>query len=141
MVPDVATSISCRDISSKNCNIQLSTSNVATSVPCLDINLCLWRLHWLFLVSRLQSSIATTVGVISVSFFSTCHSFKALLLSRPPSLVATSISCRDIIPSVSDSSSAAFLLISVATCIKFPSIFLMSRHQDWTVQAQNCNLN
>ena len=104
MVPDFATSISCRDISSRNCNFELSTSDVATSVSFRDINLCLWRLHWLFLVSRLQSSVATTAGVTSVSFFfQTCHSFKALLLSRPPSFVATSTSvatsqcCLDII--------------------------------------------
>ena len=57
---DVATSISCRDINLRNCNLQLSTSIVATSISCRDITLCLWRLNWLFLVSRLQSSIATT---------------------------------------------------------------------------------
>ena len=58
---DVATSISCRYINLRNCNLQLSTSIVATSISCRNINLCLWRLHWLFLVSRLQSSVATPV--------------------------------------------------------------------------------
>ena len=57
---DVATSISCRNINLWNYNLQLSTSIIATSIFCRDINLCLRRLHWLFLVSRLQSSVATT---------------------------------------------------------------------------------
>ena len=109
------------------CSLQLVVHDVATSISCRDINLCLWRLHWLFLVSRLQYSIATTTLVTSASSFQTCHSFKALLLSRPPSLVATSTfvatsqCCRDIIPLVSTQSSAAYLVIPVATCIKFPS--------------------
>ena len=65
MVPDVATSISCRDINSRNYNLQLNTSLVATSVFCRDNSLSF------------------------ISFiFPTCHSFKALL-------VATSIPCRD----------------------------------------------
>ena len=42
------------------CSLQLVVHDVATSISCRDINLCLWRLHWLFLVSRLQSSVATT---------------------------------------------------------------------------------
>ena len=99
VVHDVATTISYHDINLKNCNLQLSTSIVATSISCRDVSLCLWRLQL-----RLQSSVATTASVTSVSFFQTCHSFKALLLSRPPSLiatstfVATSLCCRDIIP-------------------------------------------
>ena len=60
VVHDVATAISYRDINLKNCNLQLSTSIVATSISCRDVSLCLWRLHWLVLVSRLQSSVATT---------------------------------------------------------------------------------
>ena len=72
---DVATSISCRDINLRNYNLQLSTSIVATSISCRDINLCLWRLHWLFLVSRQQ------LESHQFHFFQTCHSFKALLLS------------------------------------------------------------
>ena len=71
------------------CSLQLVVHDVATSISCRDISLCLRRLHWLFLVSRLQSSVATTASVKSTSSFQTCHSFKALLLSRPPSLVAT----------------------------------------------------
>ena len=126
MSSDVATSISCRDITlclckfqlvammSRHhslvatsaqvlCSLQLVVHDVATSISCRDISLCLQRLHWLFLVSRLQSSVATTASVKSASSFQTCHSFKALLLSRPPSLVATSTfvatsrCCRDII--------------------------------------------
>ena len=77
-------------------------------------------------------------------FFQTCHSFKALLLSRPLSPIATSIfvatsrCCRDIIPLVSAQSSATYLVIPVATCIEFLSIFLMSRPHNWTVHTQNC---
>ena len=86
------------------CSLQLIVLDVATSISCRDINLCLWRFHWLLLVSRLQSYVATTTLVNSASSFQTCHSFKAILLSRPPSLVATSTlvatsrCCRDIIP-------------------------------------------
>ena len=86
------------------CSFQLIVHDVATSISCHDISLCLWRLHWLLSVSRLQSSVATAAGVTSASSFQTCHSFKAILLSRPPSLVttstlvATSRCCRDIIP-------------------------------------------
>ena len=104
MSSDVATSISCRDITQVFCNLQLVVHDVATSISCRDISLCFQRLHWLFLVSRLQSSAATTASVKSASSFQTFHSFKALLLSRPPSLVATSTfvatsrCCRDIIP-------------------------------------------
>ena len=84
VVPDVATSISCRDINLMNCSFQLISSDVATSIPCRDITSCLCRFHWLFLLSRHQ-------------------------------------------PLVSAQSSAAYLVISVTTCIKFHSIFLMSR--------------
>ena len=86
------------------CSLQLVVHDVATSISCRDISLCLWRLHWLLSVSRLQSSVATTASVKSASSFQTCHIFKAILLSRPPSLVATSTlvatsrCCRDIIP-------------------------------------------
>ena len=45
VVHDVVTSISCRDINLRNCNLQLSMSIVTTSISCRDINLCLWRLH------------------------------------------------------------------------------------------------
>ena len=83
-------------------SLQLIVHDVATLISCRDISLCLWRLHWLLSVSRLQSFIATTALVNSASSFQTCHSFKAILLSRPPSrvatstLVATSRCCRDI---------------------------------------------
>ena len=86
------------------CSLQLVVHDVATSISCRDISLCLWRLHWLFSVWRLQSSVATTTSIKSASSFQTCHSFKAILLSRPPSLVATSTlvtttrCCRDSIP-------------------------------------------
>ena len=52
--------------------------------------------------------------------------------------VATSFFCRDIILLVSAQSAAAYLVILVATCIKFPSIFLTSRLQNWNAQTQNC---
>ena len=86
------------------CSLQLIVLDVATSIFCRDISLCLWRFHWLLSVSRLQSSVATIASVKSASSFQTCHSFKAIILSRPPSLVvtstlvATSRCCRDIIP-------------------------------------------
>ena len=86
------------------CSFQLIVHDVANSISCRDISLCLWRLHWLLLVSRLQSSVATTASIKSASSFQTCHSFKAILLSRPPSLVTTSTlvttsrCCRYIIP-------------------------------------------
>ena len=86
------------------CSLQLIVHDVATSISCRDISLCPWRFHWLLSVSRLQSSVATTALVNSASSFQTCHSFKAILLSRPPSRVATSTlvvtsrCCRDIIP-------------------------------------------
>ena len=86
------------------CSLQLIVHDVATSFSCRDISLCPWRFHWLLSVSRLQSSVATTASVKSSSSFQTCHSFKAILMSRPPSHVATSTfvvtsrCCRDIIP-------------------------------------------
>ena len=86
------------------CSLPLVVHDVATSISCRDISLCLWRLHWLLSVSRLQSSVATTTSIKSASSFQTFHSFKAILLSRPPSLVTTSTlvvtsRCfRDIIP-------------------------------------------
>ena len=30
------------------CSLQLVVHDVATSISCRDINLCLWKLHWLF---------------------------------------------------------------------------------------------
>ena len=86
------------------CSLQMMSSDVATSISCRDISLCPRRFHWLLSVSRLQSSVATTASVKSSSSFQTCHSFKAILMSRPPShvatstFVATSRCCRDIIP-------------------------------------------
>ena len=62
-------------------------------------------------------------------------------LSRHHDAVVTSRCCRDIIPLVSAQSSATYLVIPIATCIKFPSIFLMSRPHNWTVHTQNCNIN
>ena len=85
-------------------SLQLIVHDVATSISCRDISLCPWRFHWLLSVSRLQSSVATTASVKSSSSFQNCHSFKAILMSRPPLLVATSTlaatsrCCRDIIP-------------------------------------------
>ena len=85
-------------------SLQLIIHDVAISISCRDISLCPWRFHWLLSVSRLQSFIATTASVNSASSFKTCHSFKAILLSRPQLPcrdiihVATSRCCRDIIP-------------------------------------------
>ena len=60
MVPDVAASIPCRDISSYLRSFQLMSSVVATSILCRDLTSCLCRFHWLLLVSRQQSPVATT---------------------------------------------------------------------------------
>ena len=88
---DVATSISCRDISSIFLQPATDVHDVATSISCRDISLCLWRFHWLLSMSRLQSSVATTASMESSSFFQTCRSFKAIHMSRPQ------LPCRDII--------------------------------------------
>ena len=86
------------------CSLQLIVHDVVISISCRDISLCPWRFHWLLSVSRLQSSVATTASVNSSSSFQTCHSFKAILMSRPQLPcrdiihVATSRCCRDIIP-------------------------------------------
>ena len=104
MSSDVATSISCRDISSILLQRATDVHDVATSISCRDISLCLWRFHWLLSMSRLQSSVATIALVESSSFFQTCSSFKAIHMSRPQLPcrdlihVATSRCCRDIIP-------------------------------------------
>ena len=45
MVPDVATSILCRDITSFLCSFQLMSSIVATSILCRDITSRLCRFH------------------------------------------------------------------------------------------------
>ena len=60
VVPDVVTSISCRDINLMNCSFQLMSSVVATSILCRYITSCFSRFHWLSLVSRHQSSVATS---------------------------------------------------------------------------------
>ena len=85
------------------CSLQLIVHDVATSISSRDISLCPWRVHWLLSVSRLQSSVATIASVKSSSSFQTCHRFKAILMSRHRSHVATSTfvattrCCRDII--------------------------------------------
>ena len=86
------------------CSLQLIVNDVATSISCRDISLCPWRFHCLLSVSQLQSSVATIASVESSSFFQTCRSFKAIHMSRPQLPcrdiihVATSRCCRDIIP-------------------------------------------
>ena len=86
------------------CSLQLIVNDVATSISCRDISLCPWRFHWLLSVSRFQSSVATTDSVESSSFFQACRSFKAIHMSQPQLPyrdiihVATSRCCRDIIP-------------------------------------------
>ena len=114
----VATSRCCRDISSSLLQPATDVHDVATSISCRDISLCLWRFHWLLSVSRFQSSVATTSLVKSSSSFQTCHSFKAILMSRHRSHVATSTfvattrCCRDIILLASGDSCRDQLLIS-----------------------------
>ena len=121
------------------CSLQLIVHDVATSISCRDISLCLWRLHWLLLVSRLQSSVAIAASVKSASSFQTCHSFKAILLSRPPSLVATSTlvatsrCCRDITMLSRHHSFSLWLILSCLSgdscrdLHQISSIILMSR--------------
>ena len=104
VAPDVATSISYRDISSILLQPATDVHDVTTSISCRDISLCPWRFHWLLSVSRLQSSVATTASVESSSFFQTCRSFKAIHMSRHHSLSFWLIlsclsgdSCRDLL--------------------------------------------
>ena len=131
VAPDVATSISCRDISSRRLQPSLVVRDVATSISCRDINLCRWSLHWLFLVSRLQSSVATTALVTSAS------SFQSVVASRR-------VSCHDINPCrdinfcddiTMPSRHNSFSFCSSLSCLscdpcrdlhEIPSIFLMS---------------
>ena len=40
------------------CSLPLVVHDVATSISCRDISLCLWRFHWLLSMSRLQSYVA-----------------------------------------------------------------------------------
>ena len=82
-VPDVATSISCRDITSCPCSFQLMVPIVATSISCRDINLSLGNLE---LVSL---DVATSIPCRD---FSSCPCSFQLMFSD----VATSISYRDI---------------------------------------------
>ena len=100
----VATSISRRDINLSLWSYELVSSSVATSISCRDINLSLWRLQ-LVAFGVAISVLCRDITLSYISFiFPTYPSFKVLLLSRPPSLVATSTSiatslcCRDIIP-------------------------------------------
>ena len=83
VAPDVATSISCRDISSILLQPATDVHDVATSISCRDIILCLWRFHWLLSMSRLQSSVATTASAESSSFFQ-------------PVVASRQFTCRDI---------------------------------------------
>ena len=89
----------CRDINLLSRH-QLKELHLLTEhVLCRDINLSVWRLQ------LVAFGVATPFPcrAIILDQRKTCHSFKALLLSRPPSLVATSTfvatsrCCRDII--------------------------------------------
>ena len=89
--PDVTTS------ASSLCQFHRVVLGVATSVflsrhqfSCHDFTFCCGRLHWMFMMSRLQ------------------------------------LLCRDITSLISAPSSAVYVVIPVATCIKFSLIFLMS---------------
>ena len=109
------------------------------------------------MMSRPQSLVATSIYVFGGStgcFW--CRDFSTLsrqqlelhqLHLSKPVIASRRFSCRDLHPLsrhqplVSAQSSAAYLVIPVATCIKFPSIFLMSRPHNRTVHTQNCNIN
>ena len=90
MVPDVATSVSCRDINLRNCNLQLSASIVATSISCRDINLYLWRLQ------LVAFGVATSVLCRDITLSYISFIFSQLSLLQGASLVVTSIPCRGI---------------------------------------------
>ena len=71
------------------CPFQSVVLGVVKSFFCRDIILCCCRLHWLFMMLRLQ------------------------------------IFCRNITLLISAPSSGPYAVIPFATCIRFPSIFLM----------------
>ena len=135
---DVATSISCRDITLCPCRFQLVAHDVATSISCRDIsssllqssNGCSWCCDINVMNCSFQLISSDVATSISYRDITSCLLYVALVVFD----VATSMPYRDIIPLVSAQSSAAYLVIPVATCIKFPSILLMSRPHNWTVQ-------
>ena len=125
MVSDVATSVSCRDINSWPYSFELVSSYVATSVSCLDINL-----------RNCNLQLSTSLVATSVL----CHDINLYLwrLQLVAFGVATSVLCRDITLSYINFIISQLSLLRrasrVAICIKFPSIFLISRLHNWTVQ-------
>ena len=122
---DAATSWCCRDIHSSPLQPSTGCHDVATSISCRD----LYLMHCLF--QLISSDVATSISCRDITLCF-CSLHWLFMMSRPQSF------CRDIIPLVSAQSSAAYAVIPVATCIKFPSLFLMSRPQNWTVQTLNC---
>ena len=102
---------SCCDISSRYCNLERLSPVVVTllmaSKPSVD----------LLLVSRHQSSCRDIT-------LCCCRLHWLLMMSR------LQLFCRNITLLISAPTSAAYAVIPVATCIKFPLIFLMSRPQN-----------
>ena len=142
MSSDVATPKSCRDITLCLCRFQLVAHDVATSISCRDISSSLLQpstgrllCRDLNLLSRHQlMSLEPSLVVVGVATSVLCRDnslsyisfiFPNLSWLQGASLVATSIPyrdinfCRDIIPLISAQASAAYLVIPVATCIKF----------------------
>ena len=125
VAPDVATSLCCRDIHSSLLQPSTGCHVVDTSISCRDFYLMNCRFQ------LISSDVATSISCRDITLCF-CKLHWLFLMSRPQFF------CRDIIPLVSAQSSASYTVIPVATCIKFPSLFLMSRPQNWTVQTLNC---
>ena len=126
---DVATSWlsthTCRDIHSSPLQSSMVAPDVATSISCHDLYLMNCRFQ------LISSNVATSLSYRDITLCF-CRLHWLFMMSRPQSF------CRDIIPLVSAQSSAAYTVILVATCIKFPSLFLMSQPRNWTVQTLYC---
>ena len=143
----VATSISCRDISSSL--LQPSTGRLL----CRDLNL----------LSRHQlMSLEPSLVVVGVATSVPCHDnslsyisfiFPNLSWLQGASLIATSIPCRDINFCLNITMLArhhSFSFCSSLSCLSYdpcrdlhqiPSIFLMSRPHNWTVRTQTSSMN
>ena len=113
MSSDVATSISCRDITLCLCSFQLVAHDVATSISCRDINSsllqpstgCFWCRDFNLLAQHQLMSLEAPLVVFGVATSVLCRDnslsyisfiFPNLSQLQGASLVATSIPCRDI---------------------------------------------
>ena len=105
MVPDVATSISCRDINLSLWRFQLVAFGIATSVSCRDISSCLWRLQLFAFgcrdispLSRHQlMSLEASTGCFWVSRHQSLVATLYLIKGKPI-IASRRFSCRDLHP-------------------------------------------